>query len=345
MCRTSAVHAACRWGQRTTQSSKWLPRDLNDVWGPLLCFSLMSVALMADSYFLHPLQLCMRSPVLPVWDGTLRHFLGAHSKRLLVWALRLPPDRFVDPPVLKPQHYQRTMYNFEEEEAAGEAERNAKVLQAFADSGGAVLQTDAGKRYLRTEGNDLQEIVFDVRPARGAAAALAPGEQPQAEPPCPRMQQCGHVNARMWSCMQRADGVVLHAGCFWIHAHALPAGSTLCDDLTRPSVHVQANNNPILKDSAAVGGAPRQSFAGQGGAGPRRPSRMLSAARRSFHTDTDLSASQVRGSQRGCASVVCATFCEVLSEFALCHSSAQCGQEPLPRSCLLVCFSSASHIQ
>ena len=118
---------------------------------------------MADSFFLHPLQLCMRSPVLPVWDGTLRHFLGNHSKRFLIWVLKLPPDRFADPPILKPQHYQRTMYNYVEEEAEGEAERNAKVLQAFGASGGTVLRTDAGKRYLRTDGKDLQEIIFDVR--------------------------------------------------------------------------------------------------------------------------------------------------------------------------------------
>lgn len=155
----------CSWDQdKTTHSNKWLPNRLDDLWGPFLCFSLISSALITDAYMLHPLQLCMRSPVLAVWDGTMKHFLGRRSKKLVVYLLGLKPDHFSDPPVFKPQHYQRTMY-IVDRATEEEDERRQKVLSVFGHGKGEVIETDGGKRYLRIEGAELQEIIFDVRTA------------------------------------------------------------------------------------------------------------------------------------------------------------------------------------
>jgi hypothetical protein len=134
------------------------------LWGPFLCLTLTSIALIIDAYMLHPLQLCMRSPVLAVWDGTIKHFLGRRLKKLAVYLLGLKPDHFSDPPVFKPQHYQRTMY-IVHRVAEEEDERRQKVLSVFGHGKGEVIETDGGKRYLRIQGVELQEIIFDVRAA------------------------------------------------------------------------------------------------------------------------------------------------------------------------------------
>lgn len=52
----------------------------------------------------------------------------------------------------------------DEAEEAGEEERRANVIEAFGHGQGEVIETDGGKRYLRTAGGqELQEIIFDVR--------------------------------------------------------------------------------------------------------------------------------------------------------------------------------------
>ena len=121
--RRSKARQMCRWGENRTLSSLWLPSGFVDLWGPFLCFTLLSTALMTDSIMLHPLQLCMRSPVLPVWDGSLRHMLGRQSKKFVIWLFGLPPDHYEEPRPVKPEHYQRTMYKF----AAGEEDEAERV--------------------------------------------------------------------------------------------------------------------------------------------------------------------------------------------------------------------------
>jgi hypothetical protein len=154
------MKCCCRWGHTTAQSSKWLPNGFDDFWGPLLCFALITTALFVDAIFLQPLQLCMRAPVLPVWDGTLKHILGKRSQQLVTWLFKLDPGYMEDVQPTEPQHYQRTMYRVDQQVEDAKWQR----LETFGqEQGGDVVRTDGGTWYLRTDSGHLLEIVFDVR--------------------------------------------------------------------------------------------------------------------------------------------------------------------------------------
>ena len=158
------VHGPCRWGHATTQSNQWLPAGFDDFWGPLLCLTLILVAVTADAFLLQPLQLCMRSPVMPVWNGTLKQLLSPRTSRLITRLFGLPDDRFkhARPPL--PEHYQRTMFRVDKRVNEVKQRRLEKFGQ---EQGGDVIRTDAGVWYLRMENEPLLEIVFDVRSRRG----------------------------------------------------------------------------------------------------------------------------------------------------------------------------------
>jgi hypothetical protein len=113
-----------------------------------------------DAVFLQPLQLCMRAPVLPVWDGTLKHVLGKRSQRRVTWFFNLAPGYMEDAQPTEPQHYQRTMYRVDQ--PVEDAKR--RMLETFGkEQSGDVIRTDTGIWYLRTDSGHLLEMVFDVR--------------------------------------------------------------------------------------------------------------------------------------------------------------------------------------
>lgn len=222
MANSGTARAPCRWGHATTQSNQWLPAGFDDFWGPLLCVSLIIVAVTADAFLLQPLQLCMRSPVMPVWDGTLKQLLTSHTGRLLMRVLNQPADRFerAQPPL--PQHYQRTMFRVDKRVT----EANQRRLEKFGqEEGGDVIRTDAGVWYLRMENEPLLEIVFDVRHCHAI------------------LTHCRLAfRHRLW------PGTAPLMPCWLSWARAVPLCPALSRDGARDGVLVlQAAGNPMLK--------------------------------------------------------------------------------------------------
>lgn len=153
-----------------TSASKIVPEGFGVSWGPLVSCFVISIVTTFDALYLHPKQMCMRGPVMKLWDGTFRF---AFLYRVPVLGPFLQSKGGVHLDILKahrmrlPEPHQRSMFQVSRESSISEdaaySNLRAKIVQKFTEEEHSLFETPDGRFFTKGAKGILMEITLDVR--------------------------------------------------------------------------------------------------------------------------------------------------------------------------------------
>jgi hypothetical protein len=159
------VTTLCRFTDSRTTS--WLPDPWDKIFGALVAAAFATIAMIYDVCFLHPIQLSMRSPVMPLWNGTfncpcLRRNSEIDEKCKVY---------------IEPRPYQKAMFNMVAamtEMAELRSRRKRRVMEIYKDKEVQIFEADNATYYIKPNGNgDVEKVAFEVCFALELSAAEA----------------------------------------------------------------------------------------------------------------------------------------------------------------------------
>lgn len=152
-----------------TQSrvTDWLPEALRASFGALVAAVLVTLAVLYDVIFLHPVQLCMRAPVMPMWNGSFSFLPWLFPRRSLAVGTAAEDGEGIT----RPREYQRSMFRSEQVKDL-QLTRLRVLVERFTVNGVLPVVLVAGDSMFFVQPADDQAYLRAVFQARGTARSL-----------------------------------------------------------------------------------------------------------------------------------------------------------------------------